>query len=89
MFCNLLSDWVTGNKITNKPKNQLQLSKMIGTNVYNRYESDNIESRSMEGIEVVDSMADRKILILESSSFLLTCFLCRCTCFFQTSAQRL
>lgn len=62
MFCNLLSDSVTCNVGTNKLKNESQFSKMAGTNVYNRYKSENINSRIMTGIKLVDSMTDRKNL---------------------------
>lgn len=59
-------DWITASVATNKLKNGLQLLKMARTNVYDRYGRKNFESRNMKGLTLVDSMADRKNLIVVS-----------------------
>lgn len=60
MFGNLVSDWITGNLVKNRMKNELRLPKMVGTNVYSCYGSEKFESGIMKGITLLDSMASSK-----------------------------
>lgn len=60
-----------------RAEKNIAIPKYGETYVYNRYGRASIESRIMKGITLVDSMADRKNLIVVLLGFSLMFLLCR------------
>lgn len=85
MSRNLVSDRSMGNVAKNKLKNWWKFPKVAGTKTYIRYGSSIVKSRTLEGITLVDSIADRKNLVVVSLVFMQILFLGWCICLSQGS----
>lgn len=79
----------TDDVVTTKLKNELQLPKMVETNVYICYGNEKFESRKVKRITLVDSMAASKILAVVLLGFVQALFPRCCICLSQTSLLRI
>lgn len=86
MLRSLLIDRITGNVVTNKLKNKLQLPEMVETIVYNRHRRNHFGSKIIMRITLANVTNDKNNLVVVLLNFMQASFLCRGTCLFQSSS---